>query len=374
MSRVASAATERAYRADWQLFMDWCEAAQVDAFTAGPADVLAFLGENPAGLAGQRRRVTSLNWMHRSLGVISVPGRDRVVQDALNPGRAEERQRRADQVARVLALIPSHGWPTGAFGRRDRALLVLSQRAGLSFDALQRLTRGDVRVTPEGLTLRDRRGLVTLERLPDDAVQCAVCAWARWLRVLDLSVGRASQRPLARALAQESPVSKASTHQCKVPPNPDPRPDDPVFIPLSRWGDIAIRPAALYSTSVGTIVRSHLAGAAPRHDPLSWPWLNPEPPPEQAPAPAPHVQAQSPDAASLQDRLLASAERRTAGRDADNEAVATLDSVEDRATELMRRTEELLALAVNANDTLGRLLHPNKDAIPSARNPNFDPA
>ena len=38
-----------------------------------------------------------------------------------------------DAVAAALRGLPSHDWTQGRFGRRDRALLVLSQLAGVPY-------------------------------------------------------------------------------------------------------------------------------------------------------------------------------------------------------------------------------------------------
>jgi len=38
-----------------------------------------------------------------------------------------------DAVAAALRGLPSHDWTQGMFGRRDRALLVLSQLAGVPY-------------------------------------------------------------------------------------------------------------------------------------------------------------------------------------------------------------------------------------------------
>ena len=47
-------------------------------------------------------------------------------------------------VETALRGLPSHGWTQGMFGRRDRALLVLSQLVGVPYQHLAALTAGDI--------------------------------------------------------------------------------------------------------------------------------------------------------------------------------------------------------------------------------------
>ena len=52
-----------------------------------------------------------------------------------------------EQVEAALRILPSHGWTSGWTGRRDRALLVLSQMAGLSYANIAELTVGNVTIS-----------------------------------------------------------------------------------------------------------------------------------------------------------------------------------------------------------------------------------
>ena len=61
-------------------------------------------------------------------------------------GQPAETPAHPERVAAALRGLPSHGWTAGMFGRRDRALLVLSQLAGLSYTRIATLTAGDVTV------------------------------------------------------------------------------------------------------------------------------------------------------------------------------------------------------------------------------------
>ena len=80
------------------------------------------------------------------------------------------------------------------FGRRDRALLVLSQLAGVPYQHLARLTAGDVTVGRRTCTIASPAGKWTL-RPADDGLLCGPSAVVRWLKILDLAVTKPSTRP-----------------------------------------------------------------------------------------------------------------------------------------------------------------------------------
>src|SRR3546814_11067706 len=55
-------------RSGWALFTDWCAAADHIALPAAPATLAQFIAENPAALSTQRRRITTVNTVHRAAG------------------------------------------------------------------------------------------------------------------------------------------------------------------------------------------------------------------------------------------------------------------------------------------------------------------
>ncbi len=114
------------YRHDWALFADWCSAADHRPIPATPETLALFLHEHPAAVATQRRRLSAINAVHTRHGY-PAPGRTEAVRRHLDAARAE----RFDRLSRLLlqraAQLPTTGWPSGLFGRRD-ALLLASQR------------------------------------------------------------------------------------------------------------------------------------------------------------------------------------------------------------------------------------------------------
>ena len=118
------------------------------------------------------------------------------------------------EVEAALRVLPSHGWTSGWTGRRDRALLVLSQMAGLSYDNIAELTVADVTVTDGLATIRTPGGTTTLRMIEDDLI-CGPCALARWLHALDMTVLYPSGRVIAAVIARAAPLTSDSPHLCQ---------------------------------------------------------------------------------------------------------------------------------------------------------------
>jgi hypothetical protein len=130
--------------------------------------------------------------------------RDRPVpSQADSPGRVEE----------VLRSLPSHGWTDGWIGRRDRALLVLSQMARLSYENIAALTAGDLTVAGGSATIRTAGGTTTLGDVADGML-CGPCALARWVQALDLTVVYPDGRVIAAVIARAVPLTPDSPHLC----------------------------------------------------------------------------------------------------------------------------------------------------------------
>ena len=80
----------------------------------------------------------------------------------------------------ALRASPSAGW----VGRRDRAVLVLSQMAGISDEHIAGLTAGDVVIADGAATITAPTGTITLAASSDTLI-CGPCALARWLHLLE---------------------------------------------------------------------------------------------------------------------------------------------------------------------------------------------
>jgi hypothetical protein len=114
----------------------------------------------------------------------------------------------------ALRELPSHGWTAGWTGRRDRALLVLSHMAGLSYDNIATLTVGDITVSDGVATIRTPGGTTTL-RQADDGLLCGPCALARWLHALDMTTLYPNGLVIAAVIARAVPLTADSPHLCQ---------------------------------------------------------------------------------------------------------------------------------------------------------------
>lgn len=110
----------------------------------------------------------------------------------------------------LLRSIPSNGW----IGRRDRALVVLSQIAALPYESIAELTVADITVR-DGIAVVKTPGGRTTLRKSDDALVCAPCSLARWLHALDMTVVYGSCRVSTAAIARAAPLTTRSPHLCQ---------------------------------------------------------------------------------------------------------------------------------------------------------------
>src|SRR5664280_2849558 len=215
--RVLSARTLRTYAGDWALFTEWCAATDTTALPAAPQTVVDFLTGCPAAAGTQRCRVAAIDHHHTTTG-LDRPGESVAVRAALGRPTGEPfqpTQEEGEAVEAALRGLPSHGWTQGMFGRRNRALLVLSQLAGVPYRHLARLTAGDISIADGVTAVRSPAGDWTVGPA-DDAVLCGPCAVVRWLKILDLAVTKPSTKTIARALKRTKTVDHRSPHVCDL--------------------------------------------------------------------------------------------------------------------------------------------------------------
>ena len=339
-ARVLSARTRRTYAADWALFTDWCAATDTTALPADPRTVVDFLTGCPAVAATQRCRVAAIDH-HHTAAALDRPGESVAVRAALGrptgePFHPTDRDRDAVQAA--LRGLPSHGWTQGMFGRRDRALLVLSQLAGVPYRHLATLTAGDISIANSVAMIRSPAGEWTVGRA-DDAVLCGPCAIVRWLKILDLAVTHLSTRTIAGALKKAAAVDHRSPHVCLSGPVLGEAPRGvPLLPPIDQWGyePFPLQPLTPHSLSRRT--RDILAGDLGAHRDLP---VDPEPEPETT-APDSRPAVTTPRAAYGAAEAAEAWDRRR--RELEHLAGITevLTDVERRADELNRRAAELM--------------------------------
>src|SRR5664279_268628 len=278
-ARVLAPRTLQTYAADWALFTDWCAATDTTALPAASQTVVDFLTGCPAAAGTQRCRVAAIDHHHTTTG-LDRPGESVAVRAALGRPTGEPfqpTQEEGEAVEAALRGLPSHGWTQGMFGRRDRALLVLSQLAGVPYRHLARMTAGDISIAGGVATIRSAAGGWTL-RPTGDAIMCGPCAVVRWLKILNLAVTHLSTRTIAGALKKTNPVDHRSPHVCHTRPVLGAATRGvPLLPPIDQWGyePFPLQPLTPHSLSRRT--RDLLAGDLGAHRDLP---VDPDPEPE----------------------------------------------------------------------------------------------
>jgi hypothetical protein len=159
----------------------------------------------PAGAA--RRGMTRPQLPSQTHPAVSGLGRFRSGPSRTVDGRP------SPQVEFALRSLPSHGWPAGWIGRRDRALLVLAELAGLPVEQIAAVAAGDLTIAGGAATIRAQGGTTVLRGVDDDLL-CGPCALARWVHALDLTVVYPDGRVIAAVIARAVPLRSDSPHLC----------------------------------------------------------------------------------------------------------------------------------------------------------------
>lgn len=315
----------------WALFDDWCAGAGREPLPADPVTVAQFIAENPAALATHRRRVTTINTVHRAADH-PVPGHADTIRRMLNASRAERLSRLTATVAPIIDRLPTSGWTAGLFGRRDGLLLLLAA-AGLSFERISTLQRADLHVDDDGALVIESVHPTRLDSVTHPGSVSPAQVYQRWAQILEFHDRAPSTRLLADRLdtgtlpAEYLPrlVTERAVAQ---------RQAAPLFTPIDRWGHRPLGRSTLSPQSIASIVAAHLAGEPPLHRPIQRRPRLAQTPETRQPETHPTV--------ALDDRYHERGlEARRTAHTALSDVTATLDDVETRADALL---EKLLAV------------------------------
>ena len=139
------------------------------------------------------------------------------------------------RIQQALRAVPSAGW----LGRRDRAVLVLSQMAGLSQEEIATLTAADVVIADGVATISAPTGVIRLAASGDGMI-CGPCALARWLHVLNLTAVYSDRCVIDSVIARGAPLSANSPHLCDgTAVASDSTAQLLLLPPIDRWGLIS---------------------------------------------------------------------------------------------------------------------------------------
>ncbi|MEV0248521.1 site-specific integrase [Nocardia sp. NPDC050712] len=285
-----SANTLRAYRTDWIAWAGWCATEQRQALPADPLDVAVYLaaaadarregGEWAFSPATLERKSAAIAAVHAANGLPS-PTRSDVVRLTL---RGIRRTRRTPPTRKrpvllhtldqLLAGLPDPGWPAEPARRRDALALLIGFAGALRRSELAGLRIADVRVnidhhTGEPLLLvslpttkTDPTGVaeqrVALPRGQHPRT-CPVCAFADWIRLLEVHAGTGS--PGVRAWLADTVTHDTTIHRCHgftgtaLAENPD----LPLLPTITRHGGVGR--TAMSGRAVAELVKRYAARA-----------------------------------------------------------------------------------------------------------------
>lgn len=257
-SNVPAPAIADRYRYDWQLFEDWCTAADLSVLPADPVTIALYLDEHPAAPGTHRRRVTAINSVHTRCGY-SAPGTAHALRERLTR-RKQSRPDMRDSADEVIRRLPTSGWPGGLFGRRDALLLTLACRIGLTPTPIGRLKRSHV--TFDGHTLHIPSHGITVDHNPDESPRTdPVAVYLRWARLQVFTDRTPSNRWLGESLTTAAPVTDDTiTGLQRLPAI---RYDGPLLPSFDKWGHATMRRAGLSRRATTRILTTHLSGATP---------------------------------------------------------------------------------------------------------------
>lgn len=348
-SPAPPSAVAKAYRYDWQLFADWCQAAELRALPADPVTIALYLDENPAATNTHRVRLAAINSVHQRTGY-PAPGTARALRDRLSR-RTRPRPDLRDQARDVIAHLPTTGWPGGLFGRRDALLLVLSCYLHLSPAEIGRLRRSDIIFTGSEIHVRGGHDITVPADLEDPRAGTAP-VYLRWARLQAFNDRHPTNRMVAESLLAATPVTDNTI--IGTQPLPRIRFDGPLLPAFDRWGHEPLGRSGLSRHAVTSIASAHLSGNARhrpdrtvRHFDDGWTDVVEDVATAAYSDPTDKDESTSQFVDYTADELAAKYDAGIAARRAGAESMAELDDAFDdldsRTAELLARTEALLA-------------------------------
>jgi len=223
-----SAATRRAYKADFRIFAAWCGSRGASPMPATPDLVSAYLAS--LATAGAKastigRKAASIRYAHRLAGcepptnVETVKATLRGIRREIGTAKEQKAPATADRIADMLASIPDT-----LAGKRDRALLLLGFAGALRRSELVALTVADLVDAEGGLRViirhskTDQEGQGQEIAIPAGGKLRPVEAIRTWLAAAGIAEG-------------------------------------PVFRPIAKGGKL--QPVALSDRSVAAIVKGY---------------------------------------------------------------------------------------------------------------------
>lgn len=204
--RSRAPSTDKAYRAAWADFEEFCQEYRAVALPAQPSSVAAYITHLADGqkVATIQLKLAAIAAAHRRAGHPN-PGDDERVKTIMagirrTLGTAPDKKApvRLDQLRKMIESLPD-----GLAGVRDKAIILAGWAGAFRRSELVGLNVSDLRFAPDKMSLRVRRsktdpeGQGKTKTIPvlDDSQICPVRALRAWLKAASIGEG-----PLFRAI------------------------------------------------------------------------------------------------------------------------------------------------------------------------------
>ncbi len=192
--------TKRAYRSDWQHFIDWCNTHGYDSLPAQPKVICLYLTDLAADkkVSTIQRRMAAIGQAHLAAGHRS-PGNHIAVKNLLRGIRREKGVMQTgksplltEHIRRMVGSLPA-----SKAGVRDRALLLIGFSGAFRRSELIGLNVEDISFEKEGLVVllrkskTDQDGQGIKKGIPagNFVDTCPVLALQQWLAVSEIKSG-----------------------------------------------------------------------------------------------------------------------------------------------------------------------------------------
>jgi site-specific recombinase XerD len=207
--------TRRAYKSDWQSFVDWCEEQDLRPLPAEPLTVakyLASLADRGIKVSTISRRATAIRYLHKAAGH-EPPTNAEGVKAVIRGIRRKKGSRPARKAPAVAAAIAAmlDALPNNLTGKRDRALLLVAFAAALRRSELVALLVEDVDFRAAGIVLTIRRSKTDQEgkgreiAVPRGKRLKPAATLAAWLKAAKIVTG-----PIFREIDRHGNVGQAA--------------------------------------------------------------------------------------------------------------------------------------------------------------------
>lgn len=250
--------TRRAYRGDWDRFVEFCKENTLEPVPASPEVVRAYVAHMSSQVdddghwrykaSSITRAVAAICAVHRILGQPRPTNED--VNDVIT-GVRRARQEKVDrkhpllltEIRHMIARMDHHLWPAGMAAARDTAVIIMGFGSALRRSELAALKLRHLTVNTDGLIITvdssksDQEGQGATLAIPrgSSELTCAPCAWIHWNRLRHIRTR--SDRMMAMFQRGHSPHWE---HICNDPDyltEPD-NLDAPAFVSVNRAGGI----------------------------------------------------------------------------------------------------------------------------------------